>query len=195
MKTGTPSLVLMAALALPSTTLAQAEIKNPARGGPPPQTTEVTSPRARGRVTGRIYIGEQAPDFALWGSRDRETRLSTLRGDWVLLSFADRREGLGPLKEVDAELRQLGVRLLGISHEKAQTLRTYAVRESVGFEMLADVTGEIAALYGLYDSEHRAIVPGFVVLDRQGIVRLALLGQAIPASQVTDLVRFTMTGL
>ena len=55
------------------------------------------------------------------------------------------------------------------------------------------MTGEVSEIYGLYDSGTSLAQPGFVVVDRAGIVRLALQGAA-PADQIVGLTRYTMTG-
>lgn len=188
-------LVLVTALVYPSLALAQIEPKTPNQSAPPQSTGEVSGPRPMHRVSGRVYVGERAPDFSLWGAHDREVKLSEYRGTWMLLGFADRREELADFINAHGELEAQGVQVLTVCHEKAHALRGFAQREQVQFEILADVTGEIAALYGLYSSEHRTIRPGFLVLDRQGIVRLAFLGQSLPSQQITELVRLTMTGL
>ncbi len=61
--------------------------------------------------------------------------------------------------------------------------------------MGADWAGEVSAMYGLYDSERSMISPGFVLVDRDGIVRMALLGQNVPPDQIAALVRFAVSGL
>jgi peroxiredoxin Q/BCP len=184
------------ALALPSSVLAQNDPKAPATPvapGTTPQST--TAPGGQLRVSGSIVVGEPAPDFDLWGSRNRELRLSRMRGDWVLLAFAERRESLAELAPAQSQLKSSGVVVLGVCHDKPQTVRAYAEKNKVPFEMLSDVTGEVSALYGLYDGLERSINPGFVVLDRQGIVRIAVLGTQLPADHIVEIVRFSMMGL
>jgi hypothetical protein len=57
------------------------------------------------------------------------------------------------------------------------------------------MTGQISALYGLYDHEHSEIAPGFVVIGRRGAVRTAVLGQQLSAEDIAQIVRTTITGL
>jgi hypothetical protein len=85
------------------------------------------------------------------------------------------------------------VTIIGVCHEKARTLDTYAARDSVPL-MLADVTGEVSTIYGRFDSLHQRIVPGFLVLDRTGIVRIAFSGQSLPPEEVSRLTQFAVTG-
>ncbi len=153
------------------------------------------NPSPQGRIEGEIFLGDLAPDFELDGSRGKPARLSYYRGDWVVLVFADRREQLGRLAAVNGEMTEVGAVLLGVCKEKAYVLERYAAREKVPFLMLADWSGEISALYGLYDYEHSEIQPGFMVLDRTGTVRLAFVGINLPPEEIARIARFAVTGM
>jgi peroxiredoxin len=99
--------------------------------------------------------------------------------DFALAGFHDRCEG-GPL-------------VYGVCKEKPQRLRSYAEVQQLPFELLADPTGEVSALYGYYDWERRSTMRGFVVLDRRSVVRLALQGPA-PPEEVVSLAHYTIAG-
>ena len=149
-------------------------------------------PAARGKapIIGEVYIGERAPDFVLDGSRGVEEQLSKHRGQWALLVFGDRYRELNGLDTLDTDARKLGARVIGVCHEKQQTLTSLCARDHVSYLMLADVTGEVAAIYGLYDWREAKIDPGFFVIDREGTVRLAIIGHVFPADQMLELLRF-----
>jgi len=176
-----------------SLALAQERPKTPAGGRTPPTDVNANLPFTRLRVSGHVSVGESAPDFALTSSTGREVVLSRLRGDWVLLCFAAGRAEFAGLDSMAADLVEMGVRMIGICKDKPQTLRPFVQREGIPFEILADMTGEVSEIYGLYDSGTSLAQPGFVVVDRAGIVRLALQGAA-PADQIVGLTRYTMTG-
>jgi peroxiredoxin len=91
-------------------------------------------------------------------------------------------------------MKPLRVTTLGVCPEKARTLESLAARDSLPILWLADVTGEVSALYGFYDFGSSRILPGFVLMDPQGIVRLSLVGQSVPAEDVARLVRLAVTG-
>lgn len=186
-------LLAAACLAWAAESVAQKEEKpaSPPQGETPP----AGAPHVRTSIRGEVVIGERAPDFELDASTGRPLRLATLRGDWVLLAFDSRKEGVAPLRQVENELRTLGVRPVGVCDEKAYHLESFAKRESFPFPLLADPTGEISALYGLYDAERFTTGPGYVLLDRDGVVRMALLGQHFPADDVLRLIRYTIKGL
>jgi peroxiredoxin len=77
-----------------------------------------------------------------------------------------------------------------VCHEKQQTLMTAVARKEFDMLMLADATGEVSAMYGLFDWQHTATETGFFVLDRNGIVRLAMFGRLFPPEQMLGLLQF-----
>ena len=183
----------IAALANAPQAIAQSKV------GPPPSapttSTPSSAPQARVHIYGQVYIGDRVPDFTLDGSDGKVVRPSRFRGDWLVMAFADRKEKLVQLSTIHEELTSLGVRVLGVCKEKAHNLQTYSTRQRLPIVMGADWTGEVSSLYGLYDSERSMITPGFLLVDREGIVRMALQGQNLPPQQIAALVRFAVTGL
>lgn len=189
------ALLFSALFALAPAALAQSSAP---KGSPPPVRQDPSSqerdmPLGQLRVTGQVHIGERAADFTAPSSSGREVTLSRLRGNWMVLVFAENREDYVPFLGVHDRILQSGARLYGLCKEKAYRLRAIVEDKGLPFEVLADDTGEISALYGYWNWERRATSPGFLVIDPQGVVRLALQGQATP-DQVADLVRFTISG-
>jgi peroxiredoxin len=172
------------------------DVKKPQEPVPPqsaPAAPLSPSPQPS-QIASQIYVGEPAPDFELDGSLGRPVRLAHLKGYWLLLVFAERRGELASLKGIEPDLRKLGVKPYGICADKAHVLRAFAERQALPFELLSDVTREISQLYGLHDSRLSLVRPGFVLIDRHGVVRMALLGQAVPFEEMLDLVRSAVTG-
>lgn len=184
--------ILICALLLHGTIPARAA--EPKTAPPRPRATGTSSlpPLPQVRSVGNVYVGDAAPDFQLTSSRMRDIRLSSLRGEWIVLHFVSAREEFAGMKAEQESLEQLGLKLLGVCKDPPQALRAIARREDIGFEMLADPTGEVSAMYGLYDAARSRSRPGFLILDRQGTVRLALFGD-LPSAEVVNLARFTMT--
>jgi peroxiredoxin len=161
---------------------------------PAAQESPVSPVPQENRIQSQVYVGEQAPGFELDGSQGRPVRLAHLKGYWILLVFADRRTDLTPLKEIEPDLRRLGVKPYGICADKVHALKSHAEREQLPVTLLSDITGEISQLYGLYDTRMRQVRPGFVLIDRQGVVRLALLGQQLAFADMMTLIRTSVTG-
>jgi len=158
------------------------------------ETGNSVSPRPANEPAGRVIPGDRAPDFELDGSKGQPVKLSSLRGDWIVLVFADRFTTVTPLKSTNDNLRLLGARVVAVCHESAQHVESQARRDTLNFLVFADPLGEVAGAYGLYDAGHAQTLPGFLVLDRRGIVKLELLGESLPPDQVEQLVRFAITG-
>lgn len=189
------ALAVIAALVIGSAAHAQdvskTGVKRPSGaspGGAPPLLTGRT-------FSSEVYVGDRAPDFALDDGTGKTARLSQHRGHWVVLVFADRVADVKPLRAIDAELLALGARLVAVCHEKSTALRSSILQDSVRFRLMADVTGEIAGRYGLYDTILRRTTPGYYIVDRTGVVRLAILGRGFPAREVAGFARFAITGL
>lgn len=179
-------------------TAAAAAAAQATKPGPQPVRTPETKTQhspvpVPSAVTSQVHVGETAPDFELDGSAGRPVRLAKLKGYWLLLVFTDRRADLAPLQEIEPRLRKLGVKPYGICGDKAYTLVSFARQKQLPFVLLADVTGEVSQLYGLHDSRASQIRPGFVLVNRQGVVRMALLGQALPYDEMIGLVESAVT--
>lgn len=144
------------------------------------------------RIRGSVYSGEVAPDFELPASTGHPMYLSATRPSWTLLVFAERKEGLAPLESIREEMIGLDVKIVGVCDEKAYHLVSYAEKHKFGFPMLADVTGEISALYGLYNVQRRTTEPGFFMIDPDGKVRMALLGQQIRPADMASLAYYAV---
>jgi mycoredoxin-dependent peroxiredoxin len=180
---------LLAAVAWPLAVHAQGEPKVPPPVGPPAREPSSSPPHEPLRLSGNIGVSELAPDFELDGSLRQPVRLSRLRGTRVLLLFAESHASLAPFADAIRPLAAVDTRLVGVCHDKARTLEQAALRDPHALLTLADVTGEVSAMYGLYDFEHDATRPGLVLIDRNGTVRLALLGERLPPDDMVALVR------
>ncbi len=190
-----PLVLALAFLLLPRAGLAQSDPKQPAAPAPtvgkaPSQQTS----SSRGRLTMRVAVGEKAPDFELTTIEGKPVRLSKMRGDWVMLVFVERRDSLDTLEPMAKALRSIGVRTVAVCFDKSQSIRHHLAGRDLGLLPLADPTGEIVALYGLMNAVRDQSEPGFVLINPQGDVRLALLGLDLPNADASRLVEFAVTG-
>jgi peroxiredoxin Q/BCP len=160
---------------------------------PPPADAQARVPRARLRAGTALTVGDPAPDFELADPDGHPIRLLQLRGAPVLLCFADRKEDFLPLRDAVDSLRAAHVQVVGVSRQQPQSLHRFAEHDRFAITLLADGTGDVASLYGLYDSLHSAVLPGFLVLDRDGVVLLAVLGRTLPPDQIVGITRYVLT--
>lgn len=189
------ALAVATVMLLPALTLAQTDSKDGKMRPPPTEPgSGVHAPIAKSHIAGEVAIGERAPDFELDGSDGKSLKLSSLRGDWVLLVFGPRKETLTPLASVVEEARTLGLKVVGVCDEKSYFLRSHAQKVKLPFVLLSDDTGEVSQVYGLYNADMRTTANGFLLLDREGIVRQVFLGQHVPPSDILRLARFGITG-
>lgn len=135
-----------------------------------------------------VTVGQPAPDFTLVNQRGEAVTLSQLRGRKVVLvfypfAFSDICTGeLCSLRDRRGDFDDDTV-LLGISVDTKHALRVFAEQEGLGFDLLSDFWphGAVAQAYGVFLPERGMATRATFVLDREGIVRWAIVngpGQA-----------------
>lgn len=182
---------------LGSAALAQTEFKpNPSSPAPSPAHAPGNAASGPGRVTMRVAVGEKAPDFELSKIDGKPLRLSTLRGNWVMLWFVPNRDSFTVVEPLAESLEKLGVRTLAVCYDKAQALAQRLHGQTLAYTPLADPTGDIVSLYGLLDatSAREGVRPGFVLVNPVGDVRMALLGHQLPSEDASRLVELAVVG-
>lgn len=120
-------------------------------------------------------LGKPAPDFTLPDQDGRPFRLSEARGHRLLLVFypgdetpvctaqlCDYRDGI-------EEFAGLGVEVIGISPDDAESHRRFREVRALPFRLLSDPEGKVARLYGAWGlfGMKRAVF----LIDRDGVVR------------------------
>jgi peroxiredoxin Q/BCP len=177
--------------------LAQTEFK-PSPGAPTPSASHLpgTSAPGPGRVSARVAMGESAPDFELTKIDGKPLRLSSLRGQWVMIWFVPNRDSFTVVEPLADSLGKMGVRTLAVCYDKVQALAQRLHGQHLSYTPLADPTGDIVSLYGLLDatSSREGVKPGFVLVNPIGDVRMALLGHQLPSEDASRLVQLAVVG-
>lgn len=152
------------------------------------------SPR---HTLGRVEKGERAPDFDLALAGGGKVKLSTLRGQWAVVCFCARRDGIEALVGLDTLARAVPERVvvLGILQEKVGTLTTWASRNPTKALLLEDATGDIAALYGAFDLERNEPMSAYVIVDPSGVVQRIVVGERTGTGEIARAVQYAVTGL
>jgi peroxiredoxin len=160
-----------------------------------------SAPRSGGfgesaRAVEHWAVGERAPDFELLTAAGARFLLHESRGRWVALFFTDRRDELPHIAGLARTLDSLNVRTLAVCHEKLHSLAVSngQLRAST-LVALADERGDISALYGLWENVGGATRPGFFLIDPNGVIRTALVGQKVNAPSLPGLVQSAAEGL
>lgn len=136
-----------------------------------------------------VPIGSAAPLFSLPATDGTHHRLSDYRGSKVAIVFYRGhwcgvcRQQLGALKATVETFHDAGAAVLAISAEPLDRARASAIADDLPFTILSDESLTVVDDYGLrHDGEPEtngaAIArPSVFVLDRDGIVRFAYIGE------------------
>ncbi len=122
-----------------------------------------------------LNVNDQAPDFELPDENETAVRLSDFRGEKVLLVFypgdntpvctrqlCDYRDG------IDA-FRDLGVRVIGVSNDSAESHREFKQKHRLPFTLLTDADLQVAEKYdckGMLGMKR-----GVFLVDQNGLLR------------------------
>ncbi|MFN8587861.1 MAG: redoxin domain-containing protein [Candidatus Eisenbacteria bacterium] len=148
------------------------------------------------RSIGSVSVGERAPDFELETAAGGKRRLSEWRGSWVALWFGSRAAGIADADALAASVAADGVAVLMIARERTGMLRSWlAQHPEATATLMSDAMADIACEYGAFDQSRGQSAPGFVLLDEQGVVRVAVLGAALTPEDARRMVQIAKTSL
>ena len=103
-----------------------------------------------------VEPGKKAPDFTLPADDGTKVKLSSLRGQPVVVYFYPRDDTPGCTREACAlrdrrdELARLGAKVLGISPDDVESHGKFRDKFSLNFPLLADTGHEVAEKYGAW---------------------------------------------
>jgi peroxiredoxin len=150
------------------------------------------------RITlGSVAKGDRAPDFELALAGGGRVKLSQLRGQWAVVCFVARHDGLEALVALDSLAHGVPERVtvLGVMQEKVHTLTAWAARTPTKALLLEDATGDIAALYGAYDLTRNEPRSGYAIVDPAGIIQRIVVGERTSPGETARAVQYAVTGL
>lgn len=107
-----------------------------------------------GACQGRaVEIGKPAPDFSLSDTESRTVTLSDYKGKVVILNFFATwcppcRGEIPDFIDIQSEYASRGVAFIGVSMEKAGTLKTFVNRMGINYPVLADSASQAFTKYG-----------------------------------------------
>jgi peroxiredoxin len=169
-------------------------------GAPPPQAAGqaqgIFADAAKGSGMA-VEVGEAAPDFELRDQHGTPVRLSSFRGvkNVVLvfypLAFSGVCTGeLCAIRDEFPEVNRDDVELLTVSVDSTFTHRAWADAEHFQFGLLSDFWphGDVAKLYGVFDSERGIATRGTFIIDKDGVVRWKVVN---PIPQARDLAEYS----
>lgn len=129
-----------------------------------------------------VEAGKKAPDFSLNCDDGTKIKLSSLKGEIVVIYFYPRDDTPGCTKEAcafrdrSAELKKLGVKLFGISTDDLESHQKFRKKYKLNFPLLSDPDHAVADKYGawreknMYGKKMMGIQRSTFLIDRQGKV-------------------------
>jgi len=143
-----------------------------------------------------VEVRDQAPDFELKDQHGTPVRLSGFRGRRTVvlvfypLAFSGVCTGeLCAIRDEFPEVSRDDVELLTVSVDSAFAHRAWADAEHFQFGLLSDFWphGDVARLYGVFDSERGFAIRGTFIIDKDGVVRWKVVN---PIPQARDLAEY-----
>jgi peroxiredoxin Q/BCP len=100
--------------------------------------------------------GDEAPDFTLADQDGESVKLSSLRGQPVVLYFYPKADTPGctaqacGVRDHEAEYARAGATVLGISPDPVKKVKKFHDKQSLNFRLLADEGHAVAEKYGVW---------------------------------------------
>lgn len=149
-----------------------------------------------------LTVGDEAPGFELPDQHGQTVRLADLRGrkaalivfyPWAFTGVCG-----GELHAMQARLDELSndeVELVAVSTDSMYALRAFADQEGFTFALVSDFWphGAVARAYGVLHEDIGIALRGSFLVDREGILRWAVVNGIPAAREVDDYVRAIST--
>jgi len=136
-------------------------------------------------LSGRLSVGDPAPDFSLPSDTGETVKLSDLRGQRVIVYFYPAAMTPGCTKQacdfsdsID-RLKAEGYTVLGISPDKPEKLAKFRERDGLTITLLSDVDKDVLTAWGAYGEKklYGKVVQGVIrstfVVDPEGTIEYA----------------------
>jgi thioredoxin-dependent peroxiredoxin len=129
-----------------------------------------------------IETGQEAPDFELPDQDGNPVRLSSLRGQTVVLYFYPKADTPGcttqacGIRDHGADYAAAGVRVLGASPDPVSRVKKFHDKKDLNFTLLADEDHAVAEQYGvwgeksLYGKKYMGVSRATFIIDADGRV-------------------------
>ena len=136
-----------------------------------------------------IEAGSKAPDFTLSADDGSKVKLSSLKGQPVVLYFYPKDDTPGCTKEACAfrdrskDLQKLGAKVLGVSADSVDSHVAFRDKFKLNFPLLADADHKVAEKYGawreknMYGKKFMGIQRSTFLIDAGG--RIAKVWKAV----------------
>jgi thioredoxin-dependent peroxiredoxin len=103
--------------------------------------------------------GDPAPDFTAHDERGQNVRLTSLRGQRVVLYFYPKDDTPGCTKEACSfrdqfqDFKDAGIRVLGVSLDSEDSHQAFISKYNLPFSLLSDTDHSVSDAYGVYGEQ------------------------------------------
>jgi thioredoxin-dependent peroxiredoxin len=134
----------------------------------------------------RLETGDKAPDFTLTNFDGSKLKLSTLKGQKVILYFFPAALTPGCTKEATdfndnlKDLTKAGYKVIGVSPDSVEKMEKFQKAHKLKFDLLADPDLKVHKTYGafgtksMYGRTYEGVLRSTFVIDEKGKISLAL---------------------
>ena len=129
---------------------------------------------------GEPKVGQKAPDFTVLNDSGEKVKLSSFKGQKVVLYFYPKDDTPGCTKEAcafrdgAAEIKKRGAVVLGVSADSVDSHQKFKNKFNLNFPLLADTDKEIVEAYGtwkekaMYGKKYMGIERTTFIIDENG---------------------------
>ncbi len=145
----------------------------------------------------RITVGMLAPDFELLSDSGAPVRLSSLRGQKVILYFYPKDDTSGcttqacGFRDAYPQIEEQHAVVLGVSPDGVKSHVKFKTKHNLPFTLLVDANHAVAELYGLwveksmYGKKYMGVERSHFVVDENGVIIAAAI-KVKPAESVAQ---------
>lgn len=124
----------------------------------------------------KVNVGDQAPDFTLKNQDNEDVTLSALRSKPVVLVFYPLdfsgicTSELCAIRDDYSGFQQAGAVVFGISRDSRHTHKAFKEANGMKHDLLADMKGDVAKLYGSWNEDLAFSERLTAVIDPDGTI-------------------------
>lgn len=145
------------------------------------------------QASGKVQVGDMAPDFTLPTQSEASVTLSDFRGkSAVVLYFYPKDDTAGCTAEACAfrdsyqVFKDAGAEVIGVSSDSGAVHQQFATKHKLPFILASDRKGALRKRYGVPATF--GLIPGRVtyIIDKEGVVRHIFSSQFTPEKHITE---------
>lgn len=121
-----------------------------------------------------LQVGDLAPDFSLPNEAGEQVKLSSLRGQRVVLYFYPMDDTPGctiqacNFRDSYHEIQERNAVVLGISPDASDSHQAFKTKYDLPFTLLVDADHSVSKMYGCWQEETGFIKRSQFIIDEQG---------------------------